>query len=71
LLEKLFANDPEEFVNNIDMEELIRNNKYVIKKVIQHVKESENQNKDKILKPINDNITNLIENTFTRDIGLE
>eukprot|EP00801_Mesodinium_rubrum_P001774 Mrub_01774.p1 GENE.Mrub_01774~~Mrub_01774.p1 ORF type:complete len:260 (+),score=38.15 Mrub_01774:512-1291(+) len=71
LLEKLFSNDPEEFLEYTNIEELIKNKKYVIKKIIKHAQNSQDQKKDKILKPINDNIGTLIEQKFTRDIGLE
>lgn len=71
LLERLFTSDPEEFVNNIDIKELIKSNKYVIKKVIAYVQNSEGKDRDKFLKPINENISTLLENKFTRDIGLE
>lgn len=71
LLERLFTSNPEEFVNNIDIKELIKSNKYVIKKVIAYVQNSEIKDRDKFLEPINENISTLLENKFTRDIGLE
>lgn len=71
LLERLFTSDPEEFVNHIDIKELIQSNKYVIKKVIAFVQNSEGNDRDKFLHCINENIGILLENEFTRDIGLE